>query len=73
MSSFRDRRLFLLLIPCINTINYYLTYSHIPSGWRLPVTFLIDTLQGYAAWWMIRLLIYYLKLRKVVKWTNYLW
>lgn len=51
------------MIPCINAINYYLTYSHIPSGWRLPVTFLIDTLLGYAAWWLIRLLIQYLDVR----------
>lgn len=53
----RDLPLFLILIPLINAINYYLTYTHIPSGWRLPVTFLIDTVQGYAAWWMLRALI----------------
>ncbi|WP_138993413.1 LytTR family DNA-binding domain-containing protein [Larkinella sp. C7] len=55
---FRDIRLFLILIPFINVLNYYLTYTHIPSGWRLVATFLIDTLEGYAAWWMIRLLIH---------------
>jgi DNA-binding LytR/AlgR family response regulator len=55
--QFRDIRLFLVLIPFINALNYYLTYTHIPSGWRLPVTFLIDTVQGYAAWWMLRALI----------------
>lgn len=54
---FRDIPLFLGLIPLINVLNYYLTYTHIPSGWRLPATFLIDTLQGYAAWWTIRLII----------------
>lgn len=53
----RDIPLFLILIPFINALNYYLTYTHIPSGWRLPATFLIDTVQGYAAWWVIRLLI----------------
>jgi len=52
-----DRRLFLVLIPAINLINYYLTYTHLPVGWRLPATFLIDTLQGYAAWWVARSLI----------------
>ncbi|MFD1141925.1 LytR/AlgR family response regulator transcription factor [Larkinella insperata] len=54
---FRDVPLFLVLIPLINVLNYYLTYTNIPSGWRLPATFLIDTLQGYAAWLIIRLLI----------------
>lgn len=57
-NAFRDVRLFLILIPFINTLNYYLTYTHIPSGWRLVATFLIDTLEGYAAWWMIRFLIH---------------
>ncbi|KAA9349810.1 LytR/AlgR family response regulator transcription factor [Larkinella humicola] len=55
--QFRDIPLFLVLIPIINVLNYYLTYTHIPSGWRLPVTFLIDTVQGYAAWWMLRAII----------------
>ena len=55
--QFRDISLFLVLIPIINVLNYYLTYTHIPSGWRLPVTFLIDTVQGYAAWWMLRAII----------------
>ena len=60
MNSFRERRLFLILIPCINLINYYLTYSTLPAGWRLPVTFLIDTFQGYAAWWAIHSVIQHL-------------
>ncbi|RRB01999.1 LytR/AlgR family response regulator transcription factor [Larkinella rosea] len=57
LHPFRDVRLFLFLIPFINALNYYLTYTHIPSGWRLIATFLIDTLEGYAAWWLIRFLI----------------
>ncbi|GAB3890296.1 hypothetical protein GCM10028803_00950 [Larkinella knui] len=57
-SQLRDIPLFLGLIPFINVLNYYLTYTHIPSGWRLVATFLIDTLEGYAAWWMIRVLIH---------------
>ncbi|RIV18982.1 LytTR family transcriptional regulator [Fibrisoma montanum] len=58
--SFRDRRLFLILIPCINVITYYLTYTHLPPGWLLPLTFVIDTLEGYAAWWVFRQIIRYL-------------
>ncbi|MFC5412369.1 LytR/AlgR family response regulator transcription factor [Larkinella bovis] len=56
----RDIPLFLILLPFINALNYYLTYTNIPSGWRLPATFLIDTLQGYAAWWTIRTIIRWL-------------
>lgn len=52
-----DIPLFLALIPLINVINYYLTYPQINLSWRLPVTFLIDTLEGYAAWYCSRLII----------------
>lgn len=59
----RDVPLFLVLIPLINVLNYYLTYEHIALNWRLPVTFLIDTLQGYAAWFSMRLIMQYLDRR----------
>jgi hypothetical protein len=59
-NSFRDHKLFLVLIPCINVITYYLTYTHFPPGWLLPLTFVIDTLEGYVAWWVFRLIIRYL-------------
>jgi DNA-binding LytR/AlgR family response regulator len=55
-----DTRLFLLLIPVINLLNYYLTYKEIHLNWLLPATFLVDTLQGYAAWWVVRQIIFYL-------------
>jgi len=68
MNYLRDRRLFLGLIPVINGLNYYLTYTHFPAGWRLPATFLIDTLEGYAAWWAIRWLIRCLDRRLPYEW-----
>lgn len=67
MNSLHERRLFLILIPCINLINYYLTYTTIQAGWRLPVTFLIDTLQGYAAWWAVHSVIRHLDRRFTYK------
>lgn len=55
-----DVKLFLVLIPFISAINYYLTYSNIRISWFLLLTFTIDTLQGYAAWWVVRQFILFL-------------
>ena len=63
-----DVPLFLVLIPLINAYNYYLTYTNIRFGWFLVVTYLIDTLAGYAAWWSIRTLIFWLDQR--ILYTN---
>jgi hypothetical protein len=49
-----DVALFLVLIPFISAFNYYLTYTNIKFGWFLILTFAIDTVQGYAAWWAVR-------------------
>lgn len=53
-----DVVLFLILIPFISAFNYYLTYTNIRLNWFLVLTFSIDTLQGYAAWWAVRKLIF---------------
>ena len=58
-----DIALFLVLIPFISAFNYYLTYSNIELSWFLLITFLIDTAQGYAAWWCVRFFILYLDRR----------
>lgn len=55
-----DVALFLILIPFISAINYYLTYSKIRLNWFLLLTFSIDTVQGYLAWWAVRFFILYL-------------
>jgi hypothetical protein len=55
-----DVALFLFFIPFISAFNYYLTYTNVKFGWFLLFTFLIDTVQGYAAWWAVRSLIIYL-------------
>ncbi len=49
-----DVALFLILIPFISAFNYYLTYTNITFGWFLLLTFTIDTVQGYLAWWAVR-------------------
>ena len=60
LGKYNDVLLFLVLIPLINTINYHLTYSHIRWDWYTYTTYLIDTAQGYIAWWLIRRVILWL-------------
>ncbi|MEQ1584860.1 MAG: LytTR family DNA-binding domain-containing protein [Cyclobacteriaceae bacterium] len=55
-----DVTLFLVLIPFISAFNYYLTYSNIQLSWFLLLTFSIDTVQGYLAWWGVRSFIRFL-------------
>jgi LytTr DNA-binding domain len=56
-TKYKDAKLFLWLIPCINVINYYLTYSLSQPFWRLLLTFTIDTVMGYIAWLVARAII----------------
>ena len=58
-----DVTLFLIIIPFISAFNYYLTYSNIQLSWFLLLTFTIDTVQGYLAWWGVRSFILYLDRR----------
>jgi len=58
-----DVAIFLTIIPLISAFNYYLTYSNIQLSWFLLLTFIIDTAQGYLAWWGVRSFIFYLDRR----------
>ncbi|MEM7484197.1 MAG: LytTR family DNA-binding domain-containing protein [Bacteroidota bacterium] len=58
-----DVGLFLVLIPVISAINYYLTYNNIRFNWYLIYRYLIDTGQGFLAWILVRQLILYLDIR----------
>lgn len=60
LNKYNDTVIFLVLIPFINTINYHLTYSKPRWDWYTITTYLIDTAQGFIAWWLIRLVIVYL-------------
>lgn len=51
---------FLLFIPCISALNYYLTYTHIRLSWHTALTYTLDTVEGYAAWWALRSIIIWL-------------
>jgi len=56
----KDIQFFLVLIPFINVLNYYLTYTHISFSLRTVVTFCIDTLEGYLAWFLFRYIVIFL-------------
>ena len=58
--QYHDIVLFLILIPFINALNYYLTYTNISFSTHTLITFLIDTFDGYAAWLGIRAVTIYL-------------
>ncbi len=66
-----DVKLFLLVIPFISAFNYYLTYPLIRFNSFLLLTFSIDTIQGYLAWWAVRAII--LKLDVKLPYTASLW
>lgn len=55
-----DILVFLILIPFIAGINYYLTYTNIQFNGFLLLTFSIDTLQGYLAIGGVRYFIFFL-------------
>lgn len=55
-----DIALFMAIIPFISAINYYLTYDNIRFSSFLLLTFTIDTVQGYLAWWAVRAFILFL-------------
>lgn len=61
--DYHDTRFFLAFIPLVNALNYYLTYSNIPFNFHTALTFAIDTIQGFAAWLVIRSIIIYLDKR----------
>lgn len=44
----------LLLLPFISALNYYLTYTNIRFGSFFFLTFTLDTLEGYCAWFAAR-------------------
>ncbi|RYY18474.1 MAG: hypothetical protein EOO04_23925, partial [Chitinophagaceae bacterium] len=55
--SYHEIRFFLVFIPLVNALNYYLTYSDIRFNSYTAITFVIDTLQGFAAWGAMRMII----------------
>jgi hypothetical protein len=52
-----DLKLFIILIPIINLINYLITYSNITLNSYFFLTLFIDTFQGYLTWLITRYII----------------
>ncbi len=52
-----DVKVFLVAIPLISAFNYYLTYPNIQFDNHLLLTYSIDTIQGFVAWYGVRKLI----------------
>jgi hypothetical protein len=61
--KYHDVKFFLVAIAFISAFNYYLTYNHIRLNWFLVLTYSIDTIQGWIAWWAVRSIIIYLDRR----------
>jgi LytTr DNA-binding domain len=58
--KYNDVKFFLVLIAFISAFNYYLTYNNIKFNWFLILTYTIDTVQGWLAWWAVRNIVIYL-------------
>ena len=58
--KYYEIKFFLIAIAFISAFNYYLTYSNIQFNWFLFLTYTIDTVQGWLAWWAMRSIIIYL-------------
>ena len=58
--KYNDVKFFLIAIALISAFNYYLTYNNISLNWFLVITYMIDTIQGWLAWWAARSIIIYL-------------
>ena len=61
--KYNDVKFFLIAIAFISAFNYYLTWSNIRFNWFLVLTYSIDTVQGWLAWWAVRSIIIYLDKR----------
>src|SRR6476659_5989392 len=58
--KYHDVKFFLIAIAFISAFNYYLTYTGIKFNWFLLLTYSIDTVQGWTAWWAVRCIVIYL-------------
>ena len=59
-TKYNDIKFFLIAIAFIAAFNYYLTYSNIKLNWFLVLTYTIDTIQGWLAWWAVRSIVIWL-------------
>lgn len=66
--KYHDVKFFLIAIAFISAFNYYLTWNNIRFNWFLILTYSIDTVQGWLAWWAVRTIVIYLD--KKLPYTN---
>ena len=58
--KYHDVKFFLVAIAFISAFNYYLTYNNISFNWFLALSYAMDTVEGWLAWWAVRSIIIYL-------------
>lgn len=58
--KYHDIKFFLIAIAFISAFNYYLTYKNIHFGWFLILTYTVDTIEGWLAWWAVRSIVIWL-------------
>lgn len=58
--KYYDIKFFLFAIPLINALIYYLTYPIIRFDKHTYLTYTIDTVQGYIAWFVLRSIVIWL-------------
>jgi hypothetical protein len=60
IQKYHDVKFFLIAIAFISAFNYYLTYTNISFNWFFVLTYTIDTIEGWLAWWAARSIIIHL-------------
>ena len=60
LHTYNEIKFFLVAIAFISAFNYYFTYSNIHFNWFFIITYAIDTVQGWIAWWAVRNIILFL-------------
>jgi hypothetical protein len=66
--DYKDQWLIIIGVPIINLLNYYLTYPAFRFDTHFFITYTIDTVQGYLAWYCCRAVI--IQLDKYLSWEK---
>jgi hypothetical protein len=59
-TKYNDITFFVIFIAFVSAFNYYLTYDGIRLNAHLLITYTLDTVQGWCAWWALRSIVIYL-------------
>jgi DNA-binding LytR/AlgR family response regulator len=58
--TYQRKWFFLIFIAFASAFNYYLTYTIIKFDWFLIATYVIDTIEGWIAWWAFHNIVVFL-------------